>query len=252
VISPFFYGLNIDMFTKYHPNSKHKNKLLDWFPTDTQELFNENLQTQKQGLEQNGWLKREIKYQFDNLGFRKQLKKNFEKDILFLGCSFTFGVGINYEDSFTNIVADALGMNNVNWAIPGSSNDTAFRLCKQYLDKQTPSMVILTSPSPYRLELFTEQNGETQSHNVTSLQRQGDPPLVNDLECPIEFFDERFSLMNREKNILATEMLCSKNKIKFLNMNAEDMIYKDFGRDLAHPGVRSNQAFADMILKELV
>jgi hypothetical protein len=30
------------------------------------------------------------------------------------------------------------------------------------------------------------------------------------------------------------------------------MIYKDFGRDLAHPGVRSNQAFADMMLKELV
>ena len=149
-------------------------------------------------------------------------------------------------------MADELGMNNVNWAIPGSSNDTAFRLCKQYLDKQTPSMVILTSPSPYRLELFTEQNRETQSHNVTSLQRQGDPPLVNDLVCPIEFFDERFSLLNREKNILATEMLCSKNKIKFLHMNAEDMIYKDFGRDLAHPGVRSNQLFADMILKDLV
>ena len=108
------------MFTKYHPNSKHKNKSLAWFPTDTQELFNENLHTRRQELEDNGWLNGEIKYQFDDLGFRKQLKKDFEKDILFLGCSFTFGIGIDYEDSFTNIVADALGMNNVNWAVPGS------------------------------------------------------------------------------------------------------------------------------------
>lgn len=240
------------MFTKYHPNSKHKNKLLDWFPTDTQELFNKNLHTRKQELEDNGWLNGEIKYQFDNLGFRKQLKNNFEKDILFLGCSYTFGIGINYEDSFTNIVADALEMNNVNWAVPGSSNDTAFRLCQQYLQKKIPSMVILNSPSPYRLELFSEHDGESQSHNVISLQRQGEPLLGSNFECPIEFFDERFSLLNREKNILAMEMLCSKNKIKFLHLNAEDIMLRDFGRDLAHPGVRSNQAFADTILKDLV
>ena len=251
-MSPFFYDLNIDMFTTYHPNSKHKNKLLDWFPTDTKELFNKNLHTQRQELEKNGWLEGKIEYQFDDLGFRKQLKNNFEKDILFLGCSFTFGVGINYEDSFTNIVADASGMNNVNWAVPGSSNDTAFRLCQQYLQKKTPSMVILNSPSPYRLELFSEYDGESRSHNITSHQRQGEPPLGSNFECPIEFFDERFSLLNREKNILAMEMLCSKNKIKFLHLNAEDMMLIDFGRDLAHPGVRSNQLFADMILKDLV
>ena len=240
------------MFTKYHPNSKHKNKLLDWFPTDTEELFTENLHTRRQELEENGWLGRKIEYQFDDLGFRKQLKNNFEKDILFLGCSYTFGVGINYEDSFTNIVADTLGMNNVNWAIPGSSNDTAFRLCKEYLQEKTPAMVILISPSPYRLELFAEHDGESQSHNIISLQRQGEPPLGGNFECPMEFFDERFSLLNREKNTLAMEMLCSKNKIKFLHLNAEDMMIEDLGRDLAHPGVRSNRAFADMILKDLV
>jgi len=240
------------MFTTDHPNLKHKNKLLDWFPTDTQELFNKNLHTQRQELEKNGWAERKIEYQFDDLGFRKQLKNNFEKDILFLGCSFTFGVGINYENSFTNIVADALGKNNVNWAVPGSSNDTAFRLCKQYLQKKTPSMVILNSPPPHRLELFSDYNEGSQSHNITSSHRQGNPLLGGNFECPIEFFDERFSLLNREKNILAMEMLCSKNKIKFLHLNAEDMMLIDLGRDLAHPGVRSNQLFADKILKDLI
>jgi len=253
-VSPFFCDLNIYMFIKYHPCSKYKNQILDWLPMDTKELFNKNLHTRRQELEENGWLKGEIKYQFDDLGFRKQLKNNFEKDILFLGCSVTFGLGINYEDSFTNIVADALGMNNVNWSIPASSNDTAFRLCQQYLQKETPSMVILTSPVPYRFELFSDITEGSQSHNITPHHREGDPFLVSNFECPIEFFDERLCLLNREKNILAMEMLCSKNKIKFLRLNVEsiDMIYKDFGRDLAHPGVRTNQLFADMILKELV
>jgi hypothetical protein len=219
---------------------------------DTEELFKRNLETQRHQLEKHGWLNKKIKYQFDNFGFRKKIKNNFGKNILFLGCSFTFGVGINYEDSFTNIVADALEMNNVNWSIPGSSNDTAFRLCKQYLDKQTPSMVIVLSPIPYRLELFSDLNGESQSHNVTSLQRQGDPPFLNDFKCPIEMFDKTFALLNREKNILAMEMLCLKNKIKFLHLNVEQMTVKDLGRDLAHPGVRSNQVFAETILRNKI
>jgi hypothetical protein len=221
---------------------------------DTKELFKKNLHTRRQELEENGWSKGEIKYQFDDLGFRKQLKNNFEKDILFLGCSVTFGLGINYEDSFTNVVADALGMNNVNWSIPGSSNDTAFRLCRQYLQKETPSMVILTSPAPWRFELFSDTAEGSLSHNITPQHREGDPFLHNNMECPLEFFDERLCLLNREKNILAMEMLCSKNKIKFLCMDVMevDYVYKDFGRDLAHPGVRTNQLFADMILKKLV
>lgn len=240
------------MLIKYHPNSKHKNKSLDWFPMDTKELFDRNLATRKDELEKYDWLDKKIKYQFDSLGFRKKIKNDYQNDILFLGCSFTFGLGINYQDSFTNIVADSLAMNNVNWSIPGSSNDTAFRLCQQYLEKKSPSMVILISPSPYRLELFSDYNGESQSHNITSHLRQGDPHLGNNVECPIEFFDERFALLNREKNMLAIEMLCSKNKIKFLQMNAQDMTYIDFGRDLAHPGVRSNQLLADKILKDLI
>jgi hypothetical protein len=251
-VSPFFCELNIVMLQTHHPNSKHKNKSLDWFPTDTQELFNENYHTRRQELEDNGWLDRKIKYQFNDLGFRKQLKKDFEKDILFLGCSYTFGIGINYEDSFTNIVADALGMNNINWAVPGSSNDTAFRLCQQYMQKKMPSTVILNSPSPYRLELFSEWDGKHQSHNILSLQRCGEPILRStNFECPIEFFDEKVSQLNREKNILAIEMLCVRNKIKFLNVNTEDMIIEDLGRDLAHPGVKSNQKFAEIILKSL-
>ena len=240
------------MLTTFHPNSKHKNKLYDWFPTDTQELFNKNLQTRRQELEDNGWLEHKIKYQFDDLGFRKQIKNSFEKDILFLGCSFTFGIGINYEDSFTNIVADTLEMNNVNRAVPGSSNDTAFRLCKEYLQRKMPAMVIVNSPSPYRLELFSEQDGKHQSHNILPFQRRGEPILRStDFECPIDFFDERISQLNREKNILAMEMLCVRNKIKFLNVNTEDMMVRDFGRDLAHPGVKSNQKFAEIILKSL-
>ena len=75
--------------------------------------------------------------------------------------------------------------------------------------------------------------------------------MVSNFECPIEFFDEKVSQLNREKNILAIEMLCVRNKIKFLNVNTEDMIIEDLGRDLAHPGVKSNQKFAEIILKSL-
>lgn len=232
-----------------HPNLKHKNKLLYWFPMDTEELFQENLLKRKDELEEHGWLNTEVGYEFDELGYRKQIKNDYKEQILFLGCSFTFGVGLDYKDSFTNLVADDLGMNNINRSIPGSSNDTAFRLCKDYLAHEKPRIVIFTSPNPYRLELFSKQNEKIISHNVTSTMC--DPELPDTTRLPIYLFDDTFSTLNREKNSLAIEMLCVKNNIKFLHLRCEDMPWIDLGRDLKHPGVKSNRLFADNILKKL-
>ena len=38
-----------------------------------------------------------------------------------VGCSFTYGIGVDYKDSWSNVLAKMFGMEHVNIAFPGSS-----------------------------------------------------------------------------------------------------------------------------------
>lgn len=231
-----------------HPNSKHSNRCYDWFTSDTKKLFAENLKNRKHELSKNGWLDKKISYEFDKFGFRKNLNKQDKKDLLFLGCSFTFGIGIDYQSSFTNLVCDQLKMNNVNWALPGGSNDSAFTLLNEYLEISTPTMVILVSPSAYRFELFSIKNNLYWSHSFGSNCLRGEPSLFEHVDAPLHFFNERYLNQNKIKNQLAIENICQKNNIKFYMIDVEEFPIFDYGRDLLHPGTKSNLSMSKKIL----
>mgnify|MGYP006407550663 FL=1 len=234
-----------------HPSLKHSNKTYEWFPLDTKELFEKNLVNRRNELEKQGWVEQSIKYEFNDNGFRKSLKKHNNGDILFLGCSYTFGIGINYQSSFTNIVCEDLKMNNINWSIPGSSNDTSFRLLNEHLSTSNPKMVIFVSPNASRFELFTNEKNTTISHNICVHAPMSDPPLPTNEKIPLYFFNDRYSMENREKNKLAIEMVCQKNKIKLFCFKDSDLEMIDYGRDLMHPGINSNLLFSRKILDSI-
>jgi hypothetical protein len=54
--------------------------------------------------------------------------------------------------------------------------------------------------------------------------------------------------MSVQKNTLALEFICSKNKIKFIELDATNLKHSDFARDLAHPGIKSHSELASNIL----
>ena len=58
-----------------------------------------------------------IKYITDSYGFRnssvKNHQKKYERSILFIGDSFTEGIGLNFEDTFVGIIKKTLSKKNI-------------------------------------------------------------------------------------------------------------------------------------------
>ena len=89
-------------FSKY---LNYKNQSVSWLPSDTKELYDYNLKHNYSELEKHGWIDVDIKYSFNEYGFRSD---SFQKDctILFNGCSQTMGIGIPLDMMWSKIIAD--------------------------------------------------------------------------------------------------------------------------------------------------
>ena len=238
----------MEHITKSHPYILCKNTETKWLPSDTQELFEENCANNRSKLEQYKWLDTPITYKFNSEGFRAN---EFDKTggIMFLGCSFTFGIGLPVEQTFSRIVSKELKTNCFNLGLPASSNDTAFRLADIWIPVLEPSMVVMLSPLPMRFEILSHEipnEEEAVSRFVTTMDQ-----ISNTADKSKWLDTNQNGLLNRRKNKLAIEKLCDDKKIKFVHDNTEDMKIVDFARDLSHPGTESNKLFADKILSKV-
>lgn len=238
----FYYSKNpvINYNSQY---LKYANQTLNWLPSDSKELFFENIAKNRQGLIDNGWLpNKEIKYTFNSHGFRCGEFSESSQSILFLGCSYTIGIGLNLENTFSYIVSNKLNLNLVNLGIGGSSQNTAFRLGSYWIPKIKPKIVVNLSSGLDRLELITPNRGFDLIPN----------------HCPKDFkffyewvwlSDDTNSYMNALKNKLALEYICKQHNIKFVYNNIHKTLNTiDLARDLMHAGVRSHLNFSDKIL----
>lgn len=215
----------------------YADKELLWLPMDTKELYKQNLKTKFELLKSQGWVDADISYKFNSTGFRsKEFVSN--DSIVFLGCSFTVGVGLPVEKIFPEIVSSSVKLDCYNLGVGGASADTCFRLAYYWLPRIQPKMVIAMLPSLHRLELY--DNKDFHHHRPTIAKDSSDCIL-----------SEEYCYLNQQKNSLAIEQLCNNLRIKFLNYKLErDFIQvpDDFARDLSHLGCKSHAATAQMIL----
>jgi hypothetical protein len=212
----------------------YSNQELEWFPSDTKELYESNLlnNAKREQLETYGWIDNHFTYKFNSEGFRCGEFTTTES-IVFLGCSFTMGIGLPIANTFARVVADELGLECYNLGVGGSSNDTAFRLARHWVPHIRPKLVILMSPSHYRLEI-------KEKHRYKSLI-----PSSLRFPKPMEpwyeewVINESNGILNQEKNQLAIAQICHLNGIKFLCFDVRDHFFKplDLARDLFHVGV---------------
>lgn len=92
------------------PHMEYANTTLYWMQADNQERFlRNNLDAKaKQKLDAMGWTEENITYTYNEYGFRSD---SFEGEgVLFLGCSFTQGCGIDWERSWPYLVAKELNL----------------------------------------------------------------------------------------------------------------------------------------------
>lgn len=138
---------------KYVP---YKNQL--WSGSDTEDSHLRSEKTHPEKFRY--WKDRSINYNYNNLGFRSDF--NFKpgmKGDLYLGCSFTEGIGLPLECTWPSLLSTELGTRGFNLGTGGYSIDTCFRyLVAAHNFGLKFKRVFLLVPPPNRYEQIIKDN----------------------------------------------------------------------------------------------
>ena len=169
-----------------------KNQTVSWLPMDTKEVFLEHQSNDdtRKALKKLNWTEDNVKYKFNSQGFRSDDFNSKGDSIVWLGCSHTLGIGINFEDTASYIVSRQLGYNCFNLGLAGGSNDTCFRFAYHWIEKLHPKIVVIMAPSIYRFEIaYNSISGTDAPSDV----RVADCKNVDDADAKLLFTNKRAS-----------------------------------------------------------
>ena len=216
-----------------------------WLPMDTEELYQYNLKHNRHLLEEHKWIDAEIKYEFNSYGFRCD---EFSSDptAMFLGCSFTCGIGLPKQMIWPEILSQHLGLRCANLGIGGGSPDTAFRLCLGYIELIKPKILFYLEPPEGRVELVSD----IESINITASCDNNDKNIANFYKLWIQGGYHNVKL-NALKNALSIQKLCDNIDIPCYILSMVDFLKLDLARDLVHGGAFSHAAFANKIFDRI-
>jgi len=221
------------------------NDIIYWEGFDSVKTFNKHWDTKlnRSKLVKNGYfLDTIIEYRTDHYGFRNQPWSTISNSMLALGCSFTFGTGLDIADTWVYRLGNKLGKSMYNAGIPGSSNDTAFRLANYLIPKYKPKAVFLLSPFKERYEFYHNESLNKGFYDYAAAKDNRIWIIDN-----VELSNELHDTLNTKKNILAIKCLCDEINIPFNYISVEDVIpvRGDRARDLEHWGRETQDNVAD-------
>lgn len=96
-----------------------------------------------------GWKVYTNDYGFRDTADRKTWS-DFRQSVVVIGCSQTFGWGIDYEHTFTHLLEQKLGRQVVNLGIPAVSFDTVWLLSIELRKRYKPWSVVINWPDVMR------------------------------------------------------------------------------------------------------
>ena len=99
-----------------------------------------------------GKLKYKVRYTTDDIGMRQAFPGVSEttKNLVFIGCSYTFGQGLNFDETFPYIIGKKTGFRTFNKGAPGSSPVNYLKDIREFQDSyfknipQEETTVVLT------------------------------------------------------------------------------------------------------------
>ena len=224
-------------FAHYLPLEDHDGKFYEgseyyatvqWYPSDTKDLFQEHISdsTMRSLMSKLGWCDQdgyptEVNYHLNKNGHRcKNLDGDIGKGILFIGCSHTFGVGLNQQDTFAYKVAEHFNKECFNYGLPGKGLDTAATYTSLFLqddiDLSLIDAVVVYATPPGRVGFFNYNTIKKDNVDVAEMQysqMQNDELLftkyyqgghLNDL--PIDYIVDMAELFNLHDNLTANEV----------------------------------------------
>lgn len=138
-----------------------------------------------------------------NFSFRGQ---DIESDILSLGCSHTWGIGVECHETWPYL------LNAKNLGLPGISSDTIVRMARDLIPKYSPRLIYCLWPDWSRFEY--EKQGEILQSLPTDSNR-------------IEFMkthDDQWCRQNFAKNVTDLRSICDDYSVELVDMTLYDLI----------------------------
>jgi hypothetical protein len=193
---------------------------------DSKERFNDNLKKDPTNKILNYYLDNPIEYSFNNQGFRTPDDFNSsEEGNVFLGCSFTMGIGLHLEDTWSYKLNQTLGGKFWNLSLGGSSIMTQFRVLYGFHDELKIKNVFHFAPILPRYEFFID----------------GTPRIISIHDKEHEEFYSNYLIDNEQLNLLyvtytnAIKNITNKLGCNYYHLGYFPDRYDKHARDLAHP-----------------
>lgn len=240
---------------EFYGNLSRFSQTYKWEGTDSRKRYKHNSREKLHLLELFGWVGVDITYDYNSYGFR--CIEFEDKDcIVFLGCSHTFGSGLHNKNTFADIVATHFNLANYNLGIPGGSMSTCFRLGYYWIPKLKPKYVVFACPDRSRFSLLKSNSYEDhlkasniESREYRDYSRFYKRYLSNDYNLDLDYY----------KNLYGIKHICSQHNIpivdfeipKLLDSYDDELIDRDYARDLQHRGPKTHKRIADMIVKQI-
>lgn len=134
----------------------------NWVVSDSEELFNKNWKdaTKRIRLIKGGWDQTSIVYRSNDRGFR--MDQDFNDLVpghgnFYLGCSITFGVGLNVEDTWAWKINQRIGGDFINLAWPGTGIETQYRMLRSWAGVLRPRRAYTLGAFSGRREIIDDR-----------------------------------------------------------------------------------------------
>jgi hypothetical protein len=166
-------------------------------------------------------VEKEWRADHNNYGFRCENieeKTNNDLVIVSLGCSITYGAGVNVEDRWSDIFCKKvqettnLKVRNYNLALEGHSNDYCARMVYKTIENLKPDLYCFLFTYRNRMEWVTGEGKLTQvipGHDVTFMD------IIND----------GIVMYNFHKNYVLIKTLCELHNVPFIFGTCDPIIH---------------------------
>lgn len=218
-----------------------------------------------------------IPYQLNEYGYRSDKLSSIDDSdyILTFGCSYSYGTGLFYEDTYSYKLANKLNLKNINLAIPGGGisemvyNTILFD--NNFTNIRLPKYVVYQYPSDYRVTLGKEYS------NLDSIQLKTIGVSRNEY-TEIDYINDYYIKNSGEKKIkdllfplylnniweslgvpvfhitfddYIQELKSDYQTFDILNIKDDCTSLYDKARDLSHNGIKFHDKVKEIILNKI-
>lgn len=230
-----------------------RGMVTDWHGLDSEEQYLKNCEDPeaRAQLERWGWLGVRIKYEHNSWGFRSLGSREFFKivkpSLVAIGCSFTYGTGLHYQDLWCKRLADLMDLELINLGVPGHGLSLSTQwLLDQGHQLHKPQAIVIYVPPPGRLSWITPSFGYAVGNTFN----------MSDFERYVKVYE------NLSVNAFA-DYVKNYNTIKLWADHRNIPVYtfthimgkqEEFGlaRDLRHHGVGWHKTAANFVHTEII